>query len=103
MQHLRIAMYPTAGVAEALKHWNETVGAHLDQLDALETAVVADDGDNVVVVSRWESAEALERELSSEEYRQAMAALQERTGLNPADMEPAMLFMGPIVAHARGG
>lgn len=104
MQHLRIVMYPSDATGQdVITHWNETVGAYLDQLDGLKTAIVADNGDHLVVVSRWESEDAIEAGLGSAGYQQALAAMLERTGISADDLEPAMVYMGPIVAHTHGG
>ncbi len=104
MQHLRIVMYPSdATTGAAIKHWNETVGAYLDDLEGLKTAIVADNGDNVVIITRWESEAAIEEGLNSEAYARAVADLAERTGTDAGDLEPTMLYMGEIVAHTRGG
>ena len=86
-----------------IRHWNETVGRFLDELEGLKTAIVADNGDHLVVVTRWESEAAIEEGLGSEEYQQSLAAMLARTGMSAADIEPSMLYMGPIVAHTRGG
>jgi heme-degrading monooxygenase HmoA len=104
MQQLRIVMYPSEGAAtEAIKHWGDTIGAFLDDLDGLKTAIVADNGNDMVVVTRWESAEAVEAGLGSDGFAAAVAELQKRTGMSDEDVEPSMLYMGPIVTHTRGG
>jgi heme-degrading monooxygenase HmoA len=104
MQHLRIVMYPSDATGQdVIKHWNETVGAYLDDLEGLKTAIVADNGDHLVVVTRWESEAAIEAGLGSEAYQETLAAMLERTGMSADDLEPSMLYVGPIVAHTRVG
>ena len=98
MAVLRIVEYP--GMDElpenAVEIWTRHIGTFLQDAPCTR-AILATDAGSMTVVTEWESREALEASLGSDEYRAVTAKVTEEMGIS-SDLEPARTYHGTIEA-----
>ena len=94
MAVLRIMEYPATDDLpdNAAELWQKTIGVFL-QTAPCHRAVLAANDDRMTVVTEWESTEALEATLGSDEYLSVLTRLTEEFGMGE----------GPAATHAFHG